>query len=103
VSFTTILRWSYLSSSLTHLGTHKSGCLLGAISIREYEEQELHGQKGAGALDNLGRRTLVAIVHRPRTVMIQDVDSGQRCFVKLSKVPPLEHVCPASPLFALLG
>ncbi|KAG8732326.1 hypothetical protein FRC10_001011 [Ceratobasidium sp. 414] len=62
-----------MASSLTHLGSHKSKCPLGAISIQEYETEG---------------RTLVSIVHRPWTVMIQDVDSGRRCFVKLSKVPP---------------
>ncbi|KAG8692295.1 hypothetical protein FRC08_009869 [Ceratobasidium sp. 394] len=89
-AYTTILRWSYMSSSLTHLGSHKSKCPLGAISIQEYEDG----------------RTLVSIVHRPWTVMIQDVDSGQRCFVKLSKIPPRHtlqaiHLLPGPRLLVL--
>ncbi|KAG8692659.1 hypothetical protein FRC09_011053, partial [Ceratobasidium sp. 395] len=74
---TMILRWPYMASSLTRLEAHKSKCPLGAISIQEYENEG---------------RTLAAIIHRPRTVMIQDVDSKQRGFVKLSKVPPAHTV-----------
>ncbi|KAG9082965.1 hypothetical protein FRC06_004757, partial [Ceratobasidium sp. 370] len=89
--YTTVLRWSYMSSSLTHLGSHKSKCPLGAISIQECEAEG---------------RTLVSIVHRPWTVMIQDVDSGQRCFVKLSKIPPRHtlqaiHLLPGRRLLVL--
>ncbi|CUA67437.1 Trimethylamine-N-oxide reductase [Rhizoctonia solani] len=77
-SWTTILRWDYNSPELKGLSMHKSSCMLGATSIAELEVEK-----------DQSPRTLVAIVHRPRTVMIQDVDSGQRCFLKLGKVPPI--------------
>ncbi|CAE6540651.1 unnamed protein product [Rhizoctonia solani] len=90
-SWTTILRWDYTSPELKGLSMHKSSGMLGAISIAELEvEKEL--------------RTLVAIVHRPRTIMIQDVDSGQRRFVKLGKVPPIGttvHLIPGPRILVL--
>ncbi|KAF8753719.1 Exocyst component 84 C-terminal [Rhizoctonia solani] len=73
-SLTTLLRWDYTSPALVNLSSHKAGCMLGAISIAELETEK-----------DQPARTLVAIVHRPRTVMIQDVDSNQRCFIKLGK------------------
>ncbi|CAE6466456.1 unnamed protein product [Rhizoctonia solani] len=97
-SLTTLLRWDYASPGLVNLGAHKAGCMLGAISIAELETEK-----------DQPPRTLVAIVHRPRTVMIQDVDSGQRCFMKLGKVPPIGsrnavqtvHLIPGPRLLAL--
>ncbi|CAE6334639.1 unnamed protein product [Rhizoctonia solani] len=97
-SLTTLLRWDYASPGLANLGAHKTGCMLGAISIAELESEK-----------DQPARTLVAIVHRPRTVMIQDVDSGQRCFVKLGKVQPVGsrtvvqtiHLIPGPRLLAL--
>ncbi|QRW09170.1 hypothetical protein RhiLY_08169 [Ceratobasidium sp. AG-Ba] len=68
---TTVLKWSYDSPKITP-ASHKSKCPLGSIAIQEYEQG----------------KTLVAVVHRPTTVMIQDIDSRQRCFIKLSKIPP---------------
>ncbi|KAF8600919.1 hypothetical protein BDV93DRAFT_608490 [Ceratobasidium sp. AG-I] len=91
-SYTTILRWPYLSSGVTHLSTHKSACLLGAISMQEYARLPNQNESELMAEDGVEQdRTLVAIVHRPRTVMIQDIDSGKRCFLKLSGVPPTQH------------
>jgi hypothetical protein len=83
--------------------------MLGAISIGEFEVPAGSNSNKPPEQADLGMsarcnresddsetkgslRTLVAIVHRPRTVMIQDIDSGQRCFVKLGKMPPAEHV-----------
>ncbi|CAE6507227.1 unnamed protein product [Rhizoctonia solani] len=77
-SWTSILRWDNNTSELKSMGMHKASCMLGATSIAELEVEK-----------DQPPRTLVAIVHRPRTVMVQDVDSGQRCFVKLGKVPPV--------------
>ncbi|CAE6455133.1 unnamed protein product [Rhizoctonia solani] len=92
-SWTTILRWDYISPGLKGLSMHKSSCMLGAMSIAELEVEK-----------DQPVRTLVAIVHRPRTVMIQDVDSGQRSFVKLGKVPPVGstmHLIPGPRLLVL--
>ncbi|KAJ1302657.1 hypothetical protein OPQ81_002973 [Rhizoctonia solani] len=97
-SWTNILRWDYSASELKGLGMHKAACMLGATSIAELELES-----------DQPPRTLVAIVHRPRTVMIQDVDSGQRCFVKVGKVPPIGsrnaiqtiHLIPGPRLLAL--
>ncbi|QRW22203.1 hypothetical protein RhiXN_09790 [Rhizoctonia solani] len=97
-SLTTLLRWDYTSPALVNLSSHKAGCMLGAISIAELETEK-----------DQPARTLVAIVHRPRTVMIQDVDSNQRCFIKLGKVPPIGsrnavqavHLIPGPRLLAL--
>lgn len=86
-SLTTVFRWDYLASELTNLGTHKASCMLGAISIGEFETDTGSG----GSAQTPGKRTLIAIVHRPRTIMIQDADTSHRCFVKLGKMPPLEH------------
>ncbi|KAB5594567.1 Trimethylamine-N-oxide reductase [Ceratobasidium theobromae] len=101
-SLTTILRWDYLAPEFTNLGTHKTGCMLGAISISEFERSAEAGSNQSDVSDSVEAKrvhpqsessmcTLVAIVHRPRTIMIQDIDSGQRCFVKLGKMPPVEH------------